>query len=110
MYEGRRIHKNYLILENAFSWIRTSDVLSERDYESRAIVHSAINAPFYYKRIYVLYNQPCRCLCLELIQITIRFLLRRIKQHFPHIFLTDERTFINEYHNIYKTIIFKQIC
>jgi hypothetical protein len=33
---------------NAFSWIRTSDVFSERDYESRAIVHSAINALKYY--------------------------------------------------------------
>ena len=36
---------------NAFSWIRTSDVFSERDYESRAIVHSAINALEYYKII-----------------------------------------------------------
>jgi hypothetical protein len=29
---------------HASSWIRTSDVLSKRDYESRAIVHSAIDA------------------------------------------------------------------
>lgn len=28
----------------ASSWIRTSDVLAKRDYESRAIVHSAIDA------------------------------------------------------------------
>jgi hypothetical protein len=28
----------------ASSWIRTSGVLSKRDYESRAIVHSAIDA------------------------------------------------------------------
>ena len=47
---------NNIIAQNknlyAFNWIRTSDVFSERDYESRAIVHSAINADYNTKIIF----------------------------------------------------------
>lgn len=39
-----RIIYSYFKAHYASSWIRTSGVFSERDYESRAIVHSAINA------------------------------------------------------------------
>ena len=39
-------------------------------------------------------SYPWRCLCFGFEQITITFLLRRIKRQFIHIFRTDGRTFI----------------